>query len=224
MSSNLENLKKELKLKNKNIKIISKKNVTDYINNNKENDEIYLGYLKLKNDGVLVLKGPRGPAGLKGKDAICPNRNYSDIDERANNLFSEIDNTQSLQQPTDLDSAPTLERNPVPGFGSNSRIEDTEQKRKLMDSFGRNKYFGMFGGKKTKKSKKVKKVKKSKKVKKVKKVKKSKKVKKIKGGGISLVPKNPTPSSYYPAPTNSLPHPPCRLPHFRPYLLNQKGI
>ena len=65
MSSNLENLKKELNLKNKNIKIINKKDVTDYINSSKDNDEIYLGYLKLKNDGVLVLKGPRGPAGLK---------------------------------------------------------------------------------------------------------------------------------------------------------------
>ena len=76
----------------------------------------------------------------------------------------------------------------------------------------------MFGGKKSKK------VKKNKKVKKSKKVKNSKKSRKIKGGGISLVPKNPTPSSYYPAPTNTLPNPPCRLPHFRPYLLNQKGI
>ncbi len=48
--------------------------------------------------------------------------------------------------------------------------------------------------------------------------------KKIKGGCISPTPPNPTPSSYYPAPNNTLPKGPCKLPHFRPYLLNQKGI
>lgn len=49
-----------------------------------------------------------------------------------------------------------------------------------------------------------------------------------KGGNRCLVPKNPTPSSYWPAPPNPappnpVPSPSCQLPHFRPLVLSQFG-
>jgi len=49
-----------------------------------------------------------------------------------------------------------------------------------------------------------------------------------KGGNRCLVPKNPTPSSYWPgppnpAPPNPVPSPACQLPHFRPLILSQFG-
>jgi hypothetical protein len=44
-----------------------------------------------------------------------------------------------------------------------------------------------------------------------------------KGGNRCLVPKNPTPSSYWPAPPNPVPSPSCQFPHFRPLVLSQFG-
>ena len=49
-----------------------------------------------------------------------------------------------------------------------------------------------------------------------------------KGGNRCLVPKNPTPSSYWPgppnpAPPNPVPSPQCQFPHFRPLVLSQFG-
>jgi hypothetical protein len=44
-----------------------------------------------------------------------------------------------------------------------------------------------------------------------------------KGGNPSPVPKNPTPSSYWPAPNNPIPVQDCQLKHFRPLILSQFG-
>lgn len=44
-----------------------------------------------------------------------------------------------------------------------------------------------------------------------------------KGGNPSPVPKNPTPSSYWPAPNNPTPVQDCQLKHFRPLILSQFG-
>lgn len=49
-----------------------------------------------------------------------------------------------------------------------------------------------------------------------------------KGGNRCLLPKNPTPSSYWPgpsnpAPPNPVPSPQCQFPHFRPLVLSQFG-
>ena len=229
MSSKLKTLLKEkLNIKTENIQIIKLKTVKDYINNNKnENDifdnDIYLGYLQLdKNNGVIVLKGPQGPPGENGINAICPARPYtSDLDQRTKNLYDEIDKDNESRTDSTF-ATPNL---PVPGFSDKPRIKEDQKREDLYDNFGRKKNIFGFGGKKTKKSNKSNKSNKSKKTKtkKSKKI-KNKKTKKIKGGGISPLPKNPAPSSYYPAPNNPLPKPPCKLPHFRPYLLNQKGI
>jgi len=50
----------------------------------------------------------------------------------------------------------------------------------------------------------------------------------LKGGNRCLVPPNPTPSSYWPAPPNPappnpVPPPNCQFPHFRPLVLSQFG-
>ena len=44
-----------------------------------------------------------------------------------------------------------------------------------------------------------------------------------KGGNPCPVPKNPTPSSYWPAPNNPIPKPVCQFQHFRPLVLSQFG-
>ena len=44
-----------------------------------------------------------------------------------------------------------------------------------------------------------------------------------KGGNPCPVPKNPTPSSYWPAPNNPIPKPDCQFKHFRPLVLSQFG-
>jgi len=222
MSSKLNTLLKEkLDINKENIKKIKLKTVKDYLNNNKKNEnDIYLGYLQLnKNNGVIVLKGPQGPPGKKGMDAICPtSSNTSDLGQKSKNLFGNVDRDNKSRS----DSLFPTPNFPFPGFSDKPRIKEDQKREELYDNFGRQKNIFGFGGKKTKKSNKSKKTKtnKSKKIKN----KKNKKTKKIKGGAISPLPKNPTPSSYYPAPNNPLPKPPCKLPHFRPYLLNQKGI
>tara|TARA_A100001011_G_C14315569_1_gene847823 strand:+ start:704 stop:1402 length:699 start_codon:yes stop_codon:yes gene_type:complete len=232
MSSKLETLlKKKLNIKTENIEEIKLKTVKDYINNNKnENDifdnDIYLGYLQLdNNNGVIVLKGPQGPPGENGINAICPARpDTSYLDKASRKLFDEIDK-HNKSRPNSSFATPNL---PFPGFSDNPRINEDQIREELYDNFGRTKNIFGLGGKKTKKSNKSNKSKKTKtnksKKTKNKKSKKTKKIKKIKGGAISPLPKNPAPSSYYPAPTNPLPKPTCKLPHFRPYLLNQKGI
>ncbi len=50
-----------------------------------------------------------------------------------------------------------------------------------------------------------------------------KKRKTQKGGNRCLIPKNPTPSSYWPAPVNPVPSPACQFQHFRPLVLSQFG-
>ena len=174
MSSKLETLLKEkLNINTENIEIIKLKTVKDYIKNNKNENDIYLGYLQLdKNNGVIVLKGPQGPPGEKGINAICPARpNTSDLDQRTKNLFDEIDKDNE-SRPDSSFSTPNL---PFPGFSDKPRINEDQKRQELYDNFGRkNNIFGS-GGKKTK-TKKTK-TKKSKKIKN-KKTKKTKKTKK----------------------------------------------
>ena len=55
-----------------------------------------------------------------------------------------------------------------------------------------------------------------------------KKSRTYKGGSRCFVPPNPTPSSYWPgpsnpAPPNPIPPTPCQFPHFRPLVLSQFG-
>lgn len=56
-----------------------------------------------------------------------------------------------------------------------------------------------------------------------KKPKRKRQKKTYKGGNPCPVPKNPTPSSYWPAPNNPIPKPDCQFQHFRPLVLSQFG-